>query len=63
MQVGVEIVRDVDWTNGSSDLYLASPADFYAGANDIITNLGKESEPGIEIIERTPLIVTTVEPR
>ena len=42
--------------NGSWDAYLASPADF-AGADDIITNLAKEREPGIEIIERTPLSV------
>ena len=40
--------------NGSWDAYLASPADV-AGADDIITNLEKEREPGIEIIERTPL--------
>ena len=39
--------------NGPWDAYLASPADF-AGADDIITNLTKEREPGIEIIERTP---------
>ena len=38
--------------NGSWDAYLASPADF-AGANDIIANLAKETDPGIEIIERT----------
>ena len=37
--------------NGSWDTYLASPADF-AGEDDIITNLAKEREPGIEIIER-----------
>ena len=35
------------------DAYLASPADF-AGANDIITNLAKERDPVIEIIEHTP---------
>ena len=48
------------WMNGSWDAYLASPADF-AGANDIITSLGKEREPGIEINERTPysLIITS----
>ena len=40
--------------NGCWNAYLASPADF-ARANDIITNLAKEREPGIEIIERTPL--------
>ena len=39
--------------DGSCYAYLASPADF-AGADDIITNLAKEGEPGIEIIERTP---------
>ena len=32
--------------------YLASYADF-AEADDIIPNLAKEREPGIEIIERT----------
>ena len=47
--------------NGSWDKYLASPADF-AGADDIITNLAKERQPGIEIIERTPssLIINSV---
>ena len=39
--------------NGSWDAYLASPAGF-AGADDIVTNLTKEREPGIEIIEHTP---------
>ena len=39
--------------NGSWDAYLALPADF-AGADDIITNLAKEREPGIDITERTP---------
>ena len=34
-------------------MYLASPVDL-AGADDIITNLAKEREPGIEIIECTP---------
>ena len=45
--------------NGSWDAYLASPADF-VGADDIITNLAKEKEPGIEIIKGTPqsLIIT-----
>ena len=38
--------------NGSWDTYLASLADF-AGADDIITELAKKREPGIEIIERT----------
>ena len=40
------------WMNGSCDAYLVSPADF-AGADDIITYLAKEREPGIEIIEFT----------
>ena len=39
--------------NGSLDACLAFPADF-AGADDIITNLANEKEPGIEIIESTP---------
>ena len=39
-----------EWMNGSWDTYLASPADF-AGADDIITNLAKDREPGIKIIE------------
>ena len=34
-------------------LHLASTTDF-AGADDIITSLAKEKEPGIEIIERIP---------
>ena len=42
-----------EWVNGSWDAYLAPPADF-AGADHIITNLAKEREPGIEIMERTP---------
>ena len=37
--------------DGSWDL--ASPADFFAGADDIITNLAKERLPGIKVIERT----------
>ena len=37
------------WMDGCSDAYLASPADFFAGVDDI----SKEREPGIEIIERT----------
>ena len=47
--------------NGSWDAYLASPADF-AGADDIITNLAKEREPGIEINEYIPLslIITSL---
>ena len=47
--------------NGSWEAHLASPADF-AGADDIITNLAKEREPGVEIIERTPLssIITSI---
>ena len=40
--------------NGSWDAYLSFPADF-TGADDIITNLAKEREPGIEISECTPL--------
>ena len=36
------------------DAYQASPADF-AGVDNIITNLVKERDHGIEIIERTPL--------
>ena len=39
-------------TNGSWDAYLASPAEF-TGADDIITNLAKEREPGIEVFEHT----------
>ena len=39
--------------NESWDVYMASPTDF-AGADDIITKLGKEREPLIKIIERTP---------
>ena len=39
---------------GSWDMYLASPTDF-AGAADIITNLEKDREPGIEIIKCAPL--------
>ena len=39
--------------NGSWDAYLASPADF-AGADDIITSLAKEREPGMEIMKCTP---------
>ena len=38
--------------NGSWDAYLASLTDF-AGVDDIITNLTKERESGIEIIEHT----------
>ena len=46
--------------NGSRDAHLPSPADF-AGADDINTNLAKEREPEIEIIERPPqsLIITS----
>ena len=42
-------------------MYLASPTDF-SGADDIITNLAKEREPGIQIIECTPLslIITSL---
>ena len=43
-------------------MYLSSPAHF-AGTDDIITNLAKEREPGIEIIERTSLslIITSLD--
>ena len=46
--------------DGSWDVYLASSADFFAGADDIT----KEREPGMEIIERTPqsLIITSSVP-
>ena len=50
---GVEIVWYNQQMNGARSAYLASPADF-AGAGDIITNLAREKEPGIEIIKRTP---------
>ena len=41
--------------NGSWGAYLASPADFAGADVDvIITNLVKERESGIEIIEPTP---------
>ena len=45
--------------NVSWDVYLAPPADF-AGADDFITNLPKEREPGD--IKRTPLslIITSL---
>ena len=36
--------------DGSCDTYLASPADFFAGADDMI----KEREPGIEISNALP---------
>ena len=39
--------------NGTWDVNLESPADF-AEADNIITNLAKEREPGIEISECTP---------
>ena len=64
IQIGVKIVcmwqHWLPWMNGSWDAYLASPADF-AGMDDIITNLEKEREPGIEIIECTPssVIITS----
>ena len=41
--------------NESWDMYLASPSDF-AGVNNIITNLAKEREPGIENIEHNPYL-------
>ena len=50
---GVDIVWYNQQMNGAWDAYLASPADF-AGADDIITNLEREKEPGIEISKRTP---------
>ena len=36
--------------NGSWDAFLTSPVDF-AGTDNIITNLAKKRETGIEIIE------------
>ena len=35
---------------------------YFAGADNITTNLAKKREPGIEIIERTPksLIITSI---
>ena len=39
--------------NGSWDACLASTADF-AGADNIIPNLAKAREPGIDIVERIP---------
>ena len=44
----------------SSDAYLASPADF-AGADDIITNLAKEREPGDIECAPQSLIITSTE--
>ena len=43
-------------------MYVASPVDF-TGADDIITNLAKQREPGIQIIECTPqsLIITLID--
>ena len=41
------------WMNESCVVYLASPTDL-AWVDDIITNLAKEGEPGIEIIDCTP---------
>ena len=54
VQIGVEIVWD-NVVSGSANtyMYLASPTDFL-GADDLITNLAKEREPGIEIIKPTP---------
>ena len=54
-----QIVIQDGWMDGSWDAYLASLAVF-SGADGIITNVAKEREPGIEIIERTPysLIIT-----
>ena len=52
---GIKIVWDNQQINGSG-----IPADF-TGAHDIITNLAKETEPGIEIIKHAPqsLIITS----
>ena len=47
--------------NGSWDMYLASPTDF-AGVDNIITNSGKEREPGVKIIETHSLIFDYVLP-
>ena len=47
----VNMIGFNEWILG---LLFGIPADF-AEADDIITNLAKEREPGIEIIERTPL--------
>ena len=44
------------WVDGSWDAHLASPTDFFAGADDITK---REREPGIEIIKRTPLSLIT----
>ena len=48
--IGVKI----EWNNqrlyGSWNAYLASPG-YFAWVDDIITNLAKERDPGIEIIE------------
>ena len=43
-------------------MYVTSPVDF-TGADDIITNLAKQREPGIQIIECTPqsLIITLID--
>ena len=41
--------------NGSWNAFLTTPADF-AGADDIITNLAKDKETGIEIIEITSFL-------
>ena len=51
--MGQLIDQQMNELNGSWGVYLACPADF-AGANDIITNLEKEREPGNEIIKCTP---------
>ena len=48
-QLTLTAVNDGFW-----EVYdLASSTDF-AGVGDIITNLAKEREPGIEIIKHTP---------
>ena len=54
IRIRVKILWDNVDCRGSWDAYLASPVDFFAGADDIITNLAKEREPEIEIIEHTP---------
>ena len=65
IQLSRERTSNTDWSgdcmgqsinqgmNGSWDTYLASKEDF-AEADAIITNLAKEREPGIEIINPLP---------
>ena len=54
---GVKIVWDNEWILGCE----SGIPPYFVGADDIITNLAKEREPGIEIIKHTPysLIVTS----